>query len=164
VLSKVMQFVNLMSCFPTGVAIVTTATADGALFGMTCSSVLSVTLSPPTLLVSLRTSSPTLGAICEREHFAVNLLKADGVHAAKVFSSPEKSRFSRVGWQESPTLGLPWLVDHALASADCQLSGTYAVGDHTLAFGQVAAIRQTAGRPLLYGQRRYSEFPPDEAI
>src|SRR5439155_979792 len=48
------RFRAMMSAFPTGVAVVTTTDADGRPHGMTCSSVCSVTLEPPTLLVCLR--------------------------------------------------------------------------------------------------------------
>ena len=150
---------DLMSSFPTGVAVVTTTSMEGILYGMTCSSMVSVTLSPPTLLVSLRSSSPTLEAIRQRGCFAVNLLSVHGVYAARLFSSPTPSRFSRVSWKASPAMRLPWLVEHAFASADCQLAETYPVGDHVLTIGQVAFIHQSAGQPLLYGQRRYSAFP-----
>jgi flavin reductase (DIM6/NTAB) family NADH-FMN oxidoreductase RutF len=147
-----------MSCFPTGVAVVTTASLDGHPLGLTCSSVLSVTLTPPTLLVSLRSSSPTLDAIRKRGCFAVNLLSAQGVAAARIFSSATSSRFSQVTWRQSPIMQLPWLVEHAFASADCRLSETYSIGDHTLTVGQVEAICQSPGQPLVYGHRRYSAF------
>lgn len=148
----------MMSGFPAGVTVVTTASPEGILYGMTCSSMVSVTLSPPTLLVSLRSSSPTLEAIRQRGCFAVNLLSVHGVYAARLFSSPTPSRFSRVTWKASPIMRLPWLVEHAFASADCLLADTHTVGDHVLTIGRVTIIHQSAGEPLLYGKRRYSAF------
>lgn len=156
--SHIAAFMDLMSNFPAGVVVVTTASPEGILYGMTCSSMVSVTLAPPTLLVSLRSSSPTLAAIRQRGCFAVNLLSVHGVYAARLFSSPTPSRFSRIAWKASPVMRLPWLVEHAFASADCQLAETYPVGDHMLTIGQVTIIHQSAGQPLLYGQRRYSAF------
>jgi flavin reductase (DIM6/NTAB) family NADH-FMN oxidoreductase RutF len=156
--SHVAAFMDLMSSFPAGVVVVTTVSPEGILYGMTCSSMVSVTLAPPTLLVSLRSSSPTLEAIRQRGCFAVNLLNVDGVYAARLFSSPTPSRFSRIAWKASPVMRLPWLIEHAFAYVDCRLAETYPVGDHMLTIGHVTIIHQSAGQPLLYGQRRYSAF------
>jgi flavin reductase (DIM6/NTAB) family NADH-FMN oxidoreductase RutF len=51
---------------------------------MTCSSVTSVTLLPPTLLVCLRVGSGTLEAVSAHGGFAVNLLHEEARHAAEV--------------------------------------------------------------------------------
>jgi flavin reductase (NADH) len=52
-----------MSSFPTGVSIVTAMDRHGHPRGATCSSLASVTLSPPTLLVCLREHGGTLLAV-----------------------------------------------------------------------------------------------------
>ena len=50
----------LMSSYPTGVAVVTAIDDDGNPHGMTCTSLASVALNPPTLLVSFQRTSGTL--------------------------------------------------------------------------------------------------------
>jgi flavin reductase (NADH) len=149
---------QLMSAFPTGVAVVTTLASDGTPHGMTCSSLSSVTLHPPTLLACLRTGSATLEAVRERGSFAVSLLHARGEPAAHIFAAPMPDRFERVVWRAAPGSGLPWLVEDGFAFADCVLVGCLPVGDHTIVLGEVAAVTQAKDTPLLYGLRRYSPW------
>ncbi|WP_438289712.1 flavin reductase family protein [Streptomyces sp. HUAS TT7] len=147
-----------MSSFPTGVAVVTTLDTEGLPRGMTCNSVASVTLTPPTLLVSLRAGSATLEAVVAHGSFAVNLLHSGGQRTAELFAGPDPDRFSRVCWRRSPS-GLPHLADAAFAVADCRVSGLLDVGDHTVVFGEVGAISHADGTPLLYGLRRFTAWP-----
>ncbi|MCT2589150.1 flavin reductase family protein [Streptomyces sp. N2-109] len=153
---------DLMSAFPTGIAVVTSLDVAGRPQGMTCSSMTSATLSPPTLLVCLRTGSATLEAVTSHRRFAVNLLHDGGRGAAEVFSGPHPDRFSWVDWKPSWS-GLPWLVHDAFAVAECEVSGARRVGDHTVVFGEVDRISQVDGTPLLYGLRRFVAWPGQEA-
>jgi flavin reductase (NADH) len=148
------DFRELMCRFPTGVAIVTSINEQGRPSGMTCSSLASVCLSPPTLLVCLRTSSATFAAVRTRLAFAVNVLDTGGRHAADLFSSPEPDRFAKITWRLSPN-GLPWLVEHTAATADCTVVRTEPVGDHTVVFAEPRQAHVWDGQPLLYGMRRF---------
>jgi flavin reductase (NADH) len=152
------QFRSLMAAHPAGVAIVTTAAADGKPWGMTCSSVCSVALRPPTLLVCLRAKSPTLAALLEVSAFAVNLLRDHAEPVAQLFASGATDRFEKAEWAPDPESGMPHLVEDAHTVADCRVSETLPVGDHAVVFGEVLRVRTHAGppvRPLLYGRRRY---------
>jgi flavin reductase (DIM6/NTAB) family NADH-FMN oxidoreductase RutF len=147
-----------MARHPSGVAIVTTAAPDGEPRGMTCSSVCSVALEPPTLLMCLRRESTTLAALLEVSAFAVNLLHEKAKPAAQLFASGAPDRFDRVCWIREPGTGVPHLVDDAHTIADCRVSGTLPVGDHLVVFGEVHQVRTHAVGPpssLLYGMRRY---------
>jgi flavin reductase (NADH) len=148
---------DLMSAFPTGVAVVTSIDHNGRPRGMTCSSLSSVTLAPPTLLACLRTGSATHCAVRYHGSFAVNLLHAGGRHAAELFSSAVEDRFGLIRWRPSYS-GLPWLVADAFALAECTVSGTAEVGDHTVVFGTVDEVIMARATPLLYGMRRFSAF------
>src|SRR5438552_4391491 len=124
---------------------------------MTCSSLTSVTVRPPTLLVCLRQGSVTLDACRQRRAFAVNLLHAAGRRAAEVFASvPVPQRFRQVEWCRLGS-GLPWLAGDALAVAECRLAGGFDVGDHAVLLGQVRRVVSAgAGRvPVLYGRRQF---------
>lgn len=156
--TRIQHYLDLMSAFPTGVAVVTSLDAEGEPRGMTCSSITSATLLPPTLLVCLRIGSATLEAIASNGGFAVNLLHAGGQRAAEVFARPGPNRFAQVSWRPSRS-GFPWLVDDAFAMAECQVSDVVTVGDHAIVLGEVREITQTAGTPLLYGLRRFASWP-----
>jgi len=151
---------TFMSGFPTGVVVVTSVDGAGDPCGLTCSSLISVTLSPPTLLVSVHTRSRTLTAIRELGAFGVNLLHSRARGAAEVFASPAPDRFRAVRWQPRGKNSLPWLLDDTSGWAECAVSDIRVVGDHALVFGEVADITYTADVPLLYGLRQFSVWQP----
>ena len=156
----VSSFRALMAQFPSGVAIVTALDGDGRPWGMTCSSVCSVTPDPPTLLVCLRDQSPTLGAILERAAFTVNLLHQHAQPVAELFASGAPDRFDRIRWDISPTAGGPHLPQYATATADCKVSRTERVGDHVVVFGEIVHVSVRSDNvPLLYGLRQYHAWP-----
>jgi flavin reductase (DIM6/NTAB) family NADH-FMN oxidoreductase RutF len=155
------QFRALMAGFPTGVAVLTARDLDGSVRGMTCSSVCSVSLRPPTLLVCVRHGSPTLAALLRQRSFAVNLLHDRARPVAELFASGAPDRFDRVCWADAVGPGGPHLTEDAHAVADCRVSQCHSVGDHMVVYGVVCAVvRWAAGQPLLYGQRRYAAWPP----
>lgn len=149
------QFRSFMSGLYSGVTVVTAAAPDGTLHGLTCSSMVSVTLSPPTLMVSLHNRSGTLAAITATSEFVVNLLHSGGRRSAELFSSPTDRRFERVPWRCSPALELPHLVEDSHAFAECRVFDTVPVGDHTLVLGHVVGTGAEETAPLIYGHRRY---------
>ena len=148
----------LMSSYPTGVSVITAVDAYGIPHGMTCTSLSSVTLHPPTLLICLSSQSGTLAAIRHRGAFAVNLLHSDAQATAELFASRTPERFRKVAWQPADQVGAPWLTDDALAVAECTVRLRLPVGDHDVVIGEVVNLRHGEGKPLLYGQRRYSCF------
>ncbi|MEU7717509.1 flavin reductase family protein [Streptomyces tibetensis] len=151
---------TLMGGFPTGVVVVTTTGTEGTPYGVTCSSLSSVTVQPPTLQVCLTSTSRVLAAVLGSGRFAVNLLHARAREAASVFASPI-DRFAAVPWRPTPRLGLPWLHRDAFAVAECELARTLEIGDHTMLLGEVAAVDHADDVPLLYGRRQYSAWPGD---
>jgi amino acid adenylation domain-containing protein len=155
------EFRTLMASFPSGVTIVTAAGGDGRPHGMTCSSLCSVAMTPPTLLVCLRDGSPTLDAVLARAAFTVNLLHGRARPAADLFASGKPDRFDRVTWRHDDAAAGPHLIEHAHVIADCDVSGTALVGDHVVVFGTVVRVSRGVNDepiPLLYGLRQYSSW------
>ncbi|MFC4587080.1 flavin reductase family protein [Sphaerisporangium corydalis] len=149
-----------MTEFPTGVAVVTALAAHGRPWGMTCTSLCSVTLSPPMLIVCLRDGSPTLAAVLGMGTFAVNLLHRDARPTAELFASGEPDRFAKVDWTLPAGCGGPHLPLATHMVADCELAGSQVVGDHIVVFGEVSHVTRTLEiTPLLYGRRRYAPWP-----
>src|SRR5215469_14150349 len=68
------SFRDALGLFPTGVAVVTTVTTDGARIGATVSSFNSVSLSPPLVLFSIARTSRSFAAWTTADTYAVNLL------------------------------------------------------------------------------------------
>ncbi|MGW2255665.1 flavin reductase family protein [Kitasatospora sp. NPDC001660] len=161
------EFRRLMSLFPTGVVVIGALDADRRPWGMTCSSLCSVSLDPPTLLVCVRSGSPTLRALTETGTFSVNFLHHAARYVAELFSSGDPDRFLRTAWHVPELAGGPHLREAALAVGDCRVESTQRVGDHTVVLGRVLRTRFLAGSgdtPLLYGLRRYAEWPTDGTV
>ncbi len=149
---------EMMAGFPTGVSIVTAVGPDGVPRGMTCTSLVSVSLDPPTILICLRCGSPTLAAVLAGGVLAVNLLRVEAQPTAELFGSGAPGRFDLVDWTVHPG-GAPHLPAVAHTIADCRLSETMVVGDHAVVVAEVERVTsRTAPDPLLYGMRRYGQW------
>jgi flavin reductase (NADH) len=154
------DFRNMMAAFPTGVTVVTAQQPGAEPWGMTCSSLCSVSVNPCRLLVCLRASSPTLDAALGNGAFAVNLLHGDAQWVASLFASGEPDRFDRVAWRPAAHTRSPMLIEAAHTIADCTVDSTYPAGDHVIVVGMVRAVeRLPVDGALLYGYRRYSQWP-----
>jgi flavin reductase (DIM6/NTAB) family NADH-FMN oxidoreductase RutF len=151
------SFCDFMSAFHTGVAVVTTVDTAGVSHGMTCTSLASVTLTPPTLLVCLNSASGTLRAVLDSRRFAVNILHQRAAGTAEFFGSTIPRGSSTSAQQQSPELAQPWLRDDSLAMAECDLTATQVVGSHTVVFGRVKRSEHCDDAPLIYGRRRYHQ-------
>ncbi|EPH45250.1 flavin reductase family protein [Streptomyces aurantiacus] len=150
------EFRDMMSGFPSGVSVVTAIGQDGLPRGMTCSSVCSVSLAPPTLVACLRHGSPTLEAVLAGGRFALNLLHSRAESVAVLFASGDPRRFDMTPWHSGPTAGGPHLIRDAHSIADCTVTVTQRVGDHVAVFGRTRLItRHQQHSPLLYGLREF---------
>lgn len=155
------DFRDMMAAFPTGVSVVTARSGGTARpWGMTCSSLCSLSVDPPTLLACLSTGSPTLRAVRDSGAFAVNLLHGGAEWVAALFASGAPDRFDRVAWRPSALTRSPALVEAAHAVADCTVERTHPAGDHVIVVGTVRAVTHLDhDSALLYGYRRYGGLP-----
>jgi flavin reductase (DIM6/NTAB) family NADH-FMN oxidoreductase RutF len=129
-------FRQLLGCFPTGVAIVTTNAADGRPAGLTCNSFSSVSLEPPLVLFSLRKASSLLPTFVAAGTFAINILsQSQDALSGRFASSKIADKFEGVAWRRGP-LGTP-LVDDCLASFECTVHARHEAGDHEIFIGEV---------------------------
>jgi flavin reductase (DIM6/NTAB) family NADH-FMN oxidoreductase RutF len=156
-------FRGVMSCFPTGVAVITAQDGRSQPHGMTCTSLASVTLVPATLAVCLDCGSGTLAAVRASGAFGLNLLRAQARGVAEIFAAPVPDRFGRVPWRAAERTGVPWLIRDACAFAECELAGLWVVGDHAIVLGQVVRAVSQPDAPLLYGNRTFAAWRADPA-
>jgi flavin reductase (DIM6/NTAB) family NADH-FMN oxidoreductase RutF len=96
----------------------------------------------------------------ETGRFALNLLHKRGRATSDLFGSSAPDRFARAEWRLPLGAGGPHLIDAAHAIADCVVTGTIEVGDHTAVLGEVldVAFLDPSPEPLLYGLRRYASW------
>jgi flavin reductase (DIM6/NTAB) family NADH-FMN oxidoreductase RutF len=130
------EFRRALGTFPTGVAIITTRGPDGQPIGLTCNSFSSVSLDPPLVLWSLRSSSKSLAAFRAASCFAINVLAEDqGKLSARFASSAIADKFEGVAHCEG-FRGVP-LIDDCLARFHCSTFSEHEAGDHVVFIGRV---------------------------
>jgi flavin reductase (DIM6/NTAB) family NADH-FMN oxidoreductase RutF len=146
---------SLMRSFPAGVAVVT-VDADGERLGLTVSAVVSLSLEPPLVGVSVSRQAAMHELLREAGGFALSLLAADQEDVAQHFARgvPPFAHWHGIATREGAA-GAP-LLEGALGWIQCRLESECAAGDHTLFVGEVLAVE--AGRPgpaLVHVGQRY---------
>lgn len=149
-------FRQLLGRFATGVTVITTCNAAGEPEGMTASSVASVSLEPPLLLVSVDHKNVMHQALTYASGFIVNVLAADQEALSRRFAELDHSRFHGVRFHTGKH-GLP-ILDGVLAHIECTKHASVEAGDHTLYVGLVTGGTVTDRRPLLYYRGGYANL------
>jgi flavin reductase (DIM6/NTAB) family NADH-FMN oxidoreductase RutF len=148
--------------FATGVTIVTTRAPDGTPTGLTVNSFNSVSLEPPLVLWSLALKASSLEAFRSCRYYAVNVLAAHQLDAAKVFADVQADRFALVPWHEGP-FDMP-LIDGAVAALIVANRSQYIEGDHVILVGEVATYEAPGGPPLVFHDGRYIASATEEPL
>ena len=149
-------FIDAMARAVNGVSIVTTDGRAGR-FGITVSSVTSVSADPPLVLVCINSRSPAAEAIEVNGRFCVNLRSTVDRELAGSFAGyPANGKpfdFGLGEWsQDIP--GAPRLKG-AVASFECVLVQAIEAGSHTVFFGRSVGVGTSEGASLLYTTRAY---------
>lgn len=150
------QFRQLLGRFATGVTVVTTRDARGRHIGMTASSVASVSLHPPLVLVCVDQQHDLHPAMKSAERFVLNVLAADQEALSRRFAAEHPDRFDGIGYRENKH-GIA-VLDGVLASIECEKRAEAPGGDHTVFFGLVTGGTVTDRRPLLYYRGGYASL------
>ena len=145
----------LMRRFPAGVAVVT-VDVSGQRLGLTVGSLLSLSLDPPLVGVSVSSHSALHELLREAGGFAVNLLAGGQEWVAQHFARgvPPIAMWHGVATREGAA-GAPLIVG-ALGWLECRLAGECPAGDHTLFVGEVLSVELgEAAPPLVYLESAY---------
>lgn len=148
-------FRHAIGHFPTGVCVITTA-VEGVAYGATVSAVASLSLEPPMLLVCLKDTSRTLGAIRRRGSFVVNVLSEDQAEIAAHFATRCGEKMPA---PDPRGAGLP-RIDGALVSIECDVESMVRGGSHFVLTATVRTADVEQGRPLAYYRGRFGGFVP----
>jgi flavin reductase (DIM6/NTAB) family NADH-FMN oxidoreductase RutF len=148
--------------FATGVTIVTTRAADGRPAGLTVNSFNSVSLEPPLVLWSLSLKASSLDAFRDCRYYAVNVLAAGQLDAARTFADTRADRFAQVGWHDGP-FDMP-VIDGAVASLIVANRNRYTEGDHVILVGEVVTYDAPGGAPLVFHDGRYIASATEEPL
>jgi flavin reductase (DIM6/NTAB) family NADH-FMN oxidoreductase RutF len=157
----VSAFREAMGSYPTGVTVVTVASGDGNMHGMTVNSFSSVSLDPMLILVCLNETSRGAGLIGRAGAFAVNVLSAGQQDVSRWFANRDRpagsTMFDGVPYEPGVT-GCPVLVG-AAASFDCRLRQSHRAGDHLIVLGEVVAlVHRPQVEPLIFHAGMYKSF------
>lgn len=147
------EFRRALSCFATGVAVVTTIDDAGNPVGITVNSFNSVSLDPPLVLWSIDLQSSSYEAFMAANHFAVNVLSYEQRPLAEQFAQVGGDKFADLTCR-SGLGGVPILPDFA-ACFECETASRFDGGDHKIIVGRVLACEDHESDPLIFYRGRY---------
>ncbi|MGN8342684.1 flavin reductase family protein [Pseudomonas sp. SMV71] len=133
------QFKNAMRRLTSSVAIIASRDGDAPV-GMVATAVVSVSTTPPALLICVNRSASLHGPLTLTGRFSVNLLSAVHSDLVPVFAGQVKGpeRFAHGQWEDIQ--GLPCLAD-AQSSLICTLDKRIDYGSHDVIIGRVEAVQ-----------------------
>ena len=147
------NFRRALSCFATGVAVVTTVDANNRRVGITVSSFNSVSLEPPLVLWSIADNAYSYDAFIDAEHFAVNVLTKEQQHLSERFATKGISKFDGLECHDG-LHGSP-IIENSAACFECSTEHRYDGGDHKIIVGRVLRFKDRATDPLIWYRGRY---------
>jgi flavin reductase (DIM6/NTAB) family NADH-FMN oxidoreductase RutF len=157
-------FRNAMRHLAGGVSVITVGHGND-ITGMTVTSVSSLSVDPPTLIVSINRESSSWPVLMRNGFFGVNILRADQLDIAERFAGKTgvkgADRFAGAPWAAGLS-GVPLLAG-ALAAIDCEVEDIIERHSHAIVIGRVldmVASSRTAA--LAYWQGRYVAIDQDE--
>jgi flavin reductase len=148
-----LAFRQAASRFATGVAVLTALDRRGEACGMTANSFVSISLSPPTVLVSVKPGR-THDAITAIRRYGVNVLPEQAKALSKYFA--DRSR--EICPDYEIVAGLPRL-SNCVAFFACEVVRTIDVNDHTLFIAEVSGCDYCDSLPLVFFSSRYHLGP-----
>jgi flavin reductase (DIM6/NTAB) family NADH-FMN oxidoreductase RutF len=158
------EFRSAMRHLTGGVSVIT-AGRGRDISGMTVTSVSSLSVDPPSLIVSINRAASSWPLIKRYGAFGVNMLTADQLDVAERFTGKGglkgTERFAGAEWTTRAS-GVPLLVG-ALAAVDCEVEETIERHSHAIVIGRVLDVvtsQRTAA--LAYWHGEYVAIDKDE--
>jgi flavin reductase (DIM6/NTAB) family NADH-FMN oxidoreductase RutF len=158
------DFRNAMRQLTGGVSVIT-AGRGRDVSGMTVTSVSSLSVDPPALIVSINRESSSWPLVKRYGFFGVNILTSDQIDIAERFTGKGglkgADRFAGAHWTTRAS-GVPLLAD-ALAAIDCEVEDIVERHSHAIVIGLVLDVMVSARTAaLVYWQRQYVAIDRDE--
>jgi flavin reductase (DIM6/NTAB) family NADH-FMN oxidoreductase RutF len=148
-------FLDALARLAAGVVLISTRVGDGYK-GLTASSLVSISLEPPMVLVGLERTSATRAAILETQAFNVSVLTRGQEFIADRFAGRAPSIDAK--WSTLPhRLGsnsIP-LLEGSAAWLECRVTAVHVAGDHDVFVAEVLAAAIGAGDPLVLWDRSF---------
>jgi flavin reductase (DIM6/NTAB) family NADH-FMN oxidoreductase RutF len=157
-------FRNAMRQLTGGVSVIT-AGRGREISGMTVTSVSSLSVDPPALIVSINRGASSWPLVKRYGFFGVNILNADQVDIAERFTGKGglkgADRFIGGQWTTGPS-GVPLLAG-ALAAIDCEVEDVVERHSHAIVIGRVLVVTVSSRTAALaYWQGQYVAIDRDD--
>jgi flavin reductase (DIM6/NTAB) family NADH-FMN oxidoreductase RutF len=159
------EFRDALGLFATGIAVVTTVTADCERIGATVSSFNSVSLQPPLVLFSIARNAKAFTVWQSASYFAVNVLSERHNAISNRFAKPLSDKWGGIE-VATGKFGTP-ILTCSLAWFECERYANYDGGDHLIILGRVLAVNAIAGgdqRPLVFFRSKYRQLDNERTI
>jgi len=143
----------LLRDVPRAVSVVT-VDASGQRVGLTVETVVSLSLEPPLVGISIGRHAALHELLREAGAFAISLLAEGQEHLAQHFARgvPPIALWAGIEHRVGE-LGAP-LLEGALGWIDCRLAAEHPAGDHTFFIGEVSSVERGPGREALVHVRQ----------
>lgn len=149
-------FREAMRLTASGVSVVTSEGAAGKA-GITVSTLCSLSLEPPSVMISINREKSALAILMANGTFTANVLSEDQAKVADAFAGliPEfrSDRFAAANWRRLGNGSL--VLDGALCAFDCRVAMSFDFGSHRIVVGEVLDLEVGSGAPLIHANRTY---------
>lgn len=147
--------------YPTGVTVVTVLGEDGTPHGLTVNAFMSLSMAPPSVVVSLNREGRTARVLEESGAYAVNILGEGQEALVWRFADPRKSmeeRFAGVNMEQS---GRWVFLPDSVGIVAAEVREVIPIFDHLLFVGEVVEARllHPERLPLVYWNREIFRGP-----
>jgi len=149
-------FRDAMRRLASGVVVATALSDDGGPAGMAATSITSLTVEPPAVLICVNRSAGLHPLLSHGAPLAINLLARDQKDVSAAFGGAvaRELRFG-VGTWTADIHGLP-MLEGAQANLACTIEAMTPYGTHSIVIARVEAVRiNGAVDPLIYQDGKY---------
>lgn len=158
------DFRSAMRHLAGGVSVITVGRGND-ISGMTVTSVSSLSVDPPSLIVGINRSSSSWPFLKQYGFFGVNILNADQLDIAERFTGKDglkgAERFAGAEWTARAS-GVPLLAG-ALAAIDCEVDDIVERHSHAIVIGRALAMKLSSRTAALaYWQGEYVAIDRNE--
>ncbi|MEO0398699.1 MAG: flavin reductase family protein [Pseudomonadota bacterium] len=139
-LTKKELFLEAMRGLASTVCVLTCRDEEGQCYGMTATSMTSLSLDPISVLACVNRESDFHKSITHSPHFCVNILSSAQAEQCRIFGSGRyrDERFLK-DWSAEPATGAPMLIG-AQSNLICSKDGGMRYGTHEIVIGRILDV------------------------
>ncbi|MGH7871090.1 MAG: flavin reductase family protein [Candidatus Binatia bacterium] len=148
---------RVMGHFATGVTVITTQDKDGNPNGLTANAFMSLSLTPPLVLICVDKGAQCYTCFELENGFTVNFLSEEQEDVSRRFATKGIDKFAGLRWRRGENGAA--IIDGVLGYAECRIAQCHDGGDHTIIVGEVVNADASGERPLLFYKGTYQRLP-----